>query len=188
MANILFEGCYYSGYQFFTNESNWTGATSAVTSVFSFQSDTTVPDGCYTIVSAFTSGFTSVSFIPDGVYTLQANCSASACNPSAFCSNEICIQINNDIYSGYSGNYEVAGVFNNYPYWSGSTNGKIFYEGSRWCLSNSLSGNCYFFGSEPTNSTCPDLSETIYYTGTCLPTPTTTNPCTFVDEMFSFIN
>jgi hypothetical protein len=76
MANILLQSCCYPGLQYYTDESNWTGATSAVTTVFSVTYDSVVVNGCYTIVSAFTSGFTSTSIVPDGVYTQETGCGA----------------------------------------------------------------------------------------------------------------
>ena len=69
MANILLESCCYPGLQYYTDQTNWTAATSAVTSVFSITNDSTVLSGCYSIVSAFTSGFTSTSFIPNCIFT-----------------------------------------------------------------------------------------------------------------------
>ena len=183
MANILFEGCNYPAYQYTYTGVSW-AYTSSVGSVFSFSGDSVVPDGCYEIVSSYTTGFTTTQFISlSGVYTLQGNCNTSTCLSftGASCSNQICVDINNDTYSGYSGNYVVAGEHNGYPYWSGSTNGRIFYDNVKWCLSNSLTGTCYFFGSEPTNSYCPDLSDTINYTGSCITPSPTPDPCSSLD-------
>ena len=122
MADLRFEGCCYEGYQYVTDNVAWdaTGATTALTTTYHFSGDAVVPDGCYTIVSAFTTGFTATTFSTyDGVYTIQSDCSATLCATGNCCSNEICVNISFDTYSGLNGNYVVAGNYNNYPFWTG---------------------------------------------------------------------
>jgi hypothetical protein len=181
MANLLFEGCCYDGYQYFTDEASWiaTGGTATTGLTYHFSGDPAVPDGCYTIVSAFTSGFTSVSFTNlDGVYTTQTGCTDTLCLGTECCSNDVCVNISLSAYSGISGDYVVAGSYNTYPYWTGSTDpGYLFYNGTNWCLSDSLGGTCYFYGSNPTTNICPDLDESIYYNSPCVPVPTPVDPC-----------
>ena len=176
MPNLLFEGCCYDGYQFFTDEASWiaTGGTASTGLTYHFSGDAVVPDGCYTIVSAFTSGFTSVSFTQlDGLYTSQSGCTDSLCLTGDCCSNDVCINVSVSTYSAYSGNYVVAGSYNSYPYWTGATQpGFIGFNGTNWCLSDSLTGTCIFYGSNPTLSTCPDLDSSVYNTGICPPVPT----------------
>jgi hypothetical protein len=73
----------------------------------------------------------------------------------------------------YNGNYEVAGTYLGRPYFSGDgvTTAYIFYNGSYWCLSDSLGGPCYLQGAFPCNSPCPDISANFFNPGPC-PTPT----------------
>jgi len=73
------------------------------------------------------------------------------------------------------------GMYNGYPYYSGGDEpGYLFYDGTKWCLSDSLGGTCIFFGNTPCLSPCPDLDPTILSSGPCdpevsqTPTPTAT--------------
>ena len=96
MADLRFQGCCYDGYQYVTNDAAWvaTGGTATTGLTYHFSGDPVVPDGCYTIVSAFTSGFTATTFsIFNGVYTIQTNCSDTLCLTGDCCSNDICINI-----------------------------------------------------------------------------------------------
>ena len=174
MANILLESCCYPGLQYYTDQTNWTAATSAVTSVFSVTNDSTVLSGCYSIVSAFTSGFTSTSFIPNGVYTLQANCNTSICVNLGCCSNKYCVFINKEEYSGYTGTYTVSGEYNGYPFYTGGTQPGYIYKGTtKWCLGTAPGTDCFFFGQDPTSDVCPNLYTDLFYSGVCVtPTPT----------------
>jgi hypothetical protein len=73
----------------------------------------------------------------------------------------------------YNGNYVSGGTYNSRPYFvgDGTTTGYIFYNGSYWCLSDSLGGPCYLQGAFPCNSPCPDISANFFTVGPC-PTPT----------------
>jgi hypothetical protein len=76
MADLRFQGCCYDAYQYVTDDTAWvaTGGTATTGLTYHFSGDPVVPNGCYTIVSAFTSGFTATTFTNlDGTYTLQTD-------------------------------------------------------------------------------------------------------------------
>ena len=86
----------------------------------------------------------------------------------------------------YDGNYSTGGTYNSNLYYT-SSSGYIFYSSgeTRWCLSASLGGPCVQFGPYNSSSISPDLDDTVMYSGVCVTTTTTTNPC--VDFDFSAI-
>lgn len=98
--------------------------------------------------------------------------SSTAC-PETFC-----------IYNTgiYDGNYSTGGTYNSYTYYTGST-GYIFYSSgeTRWCLAANLGDPCVQFGPFGSTSTSPDLDNTVIYSGICVTTTTTTNPCLTFD-------
>ena len=85
----------------------------------------------------------------------------------------------------YDGNYLFAGTYNGYSYYSNLTisNGFIFYSSTedRWCLAGNLGDPCVQFGAYNSQSTSPDLDDTVMYPGVCITTTTTTNPCNTLD-------
>lgn len=91
------------------------------------------------------------------------------------CPTNLCIDTGLSAYTSYDGTYTTGGTYNGYPYWTGGTEiGYIFYDGTKWCLSDSLTGTCVFFGNEPCLSICPDLDPTIMTNEACPPDPTPT--------------
>lgn len=99
------------------------------------------------------------------------------------CLSEYCIS--NTSFPSYNDNFSSNGNYDEYPSWSGITNGYFIYfktETTQWCLSNTLGGNCLLSGKSPCTSECPDLYGTYFSTGICLtPTPTPTNNCSVLD-------
>jgi len=86
--------------------------------------------------------------------------------------------------SSYDGTFTLQGYYGGNPYYYttfaiGGDFGYIFYDGNKWCLSDSLGGPCIFYGKEPCYSSCPDIYE--LFAGGCSTTTTTTNPCDIVD-------
>ena len=85
----------------------------------------------------------------------------------------------------YDGNYLFTGTYNGYSYYSNLTisNGFIFYSSTedRWCLAGNLGDPCVQFGAYNSQSTSPDLDDTVMYPGVCITTTTTTNPCNTLD-------
>lgn len=96
-------------------------------------------------------------------------------SPSACAFTDFCFYTTLPSFSGYNGNYEVAGNYNSRLYYSGDgiTYAVIYYTGNYWCLSTSLGGTCLLRGSYPCNSQCPDISANDFEGGIC-PTPTPT--------------
>lgn len=95
--------------------------------------------------------------------------------PSACTFTDFCFYTTLPSFSGYNGNYDVAGTYNSRLYYSGDgiTSAVIYYTGNYWCLSNTLGGSCILRGSYPCNSLCPDISANDFEGGIC-PTPTPT--------------
>lgn len=87
----------------------------------------------------------------------------------------------------YDGTYFFTGTYNGYDYYSGGTGsvGFIYYDGTKWCLSDTLGGNCLLFGLEPCSNPCPDLGSALTpYVCDLAPTPTP-GPCdTFAFDSF----
>lgn len=102
---------------------------------------------------------------------------------TTFCDfDEYCLQTGLSGFTGYDGEYYSAGTYNDKYYYTGSTiPGYIFYDGDKWCLSDSLGGSCSLEGPSPSDSVCPDFNSAFFYTGVCITTTTTTNPCDIFD-------
>jgi|LakMenEpi03Aug12_release.lakeMendotaPanAssembly.Ray.scaffolds.fasta_scaffold168629_1 hypothetical protein len=98
--------------------------------------------------------------------------------PSVTPTGDYCI-INN----GYlNGDYDIDGVHDGYNYYGGPA-GFIFFSvaENRWCLAANLGDPCIQFGPYASTSTTPDLDDTVMYSGICVTTTTTTNPCAAFD-------
>ena len=82
----------------------------------------------------------------------------------------------------YDGNYSTGGTYNSHTYYTGNT-GFIFYSSgeTRWCLASNLGNPCVQFGPYASSSLYPDLDDTVMYSGICITTTTTTNPCLTID-------
>jgi len=96
-------------------------------------------------------------------------------NPTGCTISTYCLDTNYSGLSSYDGTYVTGGTYNGYYYYtlSGGT-GYIFYDGGKWCLSNSLGGSCLLSGKEPCNDECPDLCDDLFVSGSCTTTTTTT--------------
>ena len=99
------------------------------------------------------------------------------------CNTQFCLYTNFSGTSMYDGNYTSGGTHNGRPYWTGSTSGTVFYDGTKWCLGATLGGTCILAGKSPCFSNCPDLDNLFWSEGPCpTPTPTpTTNVCLTVN-------
>ena len=100
------------------------------------------------------------------------------------CSNFYCIS--NTGIPNVDDSYSLAGVYNSYDYWLGSTYGYYIYyvtgTSEYWCVSSSLGGSCILFGASPCISSCPDICDSYFSVGACVtPTPTPTVNCTVLD-------
>jgi hypothetical protein len=98
-------------------------------------------------------------------------------SPSACAFTEFCFSTTLPSFSGYNGNYDLAGTYNSRNYYSGDgfTSAVIYYTGDYWCLASGTTpgGICLLRGSYPCNSQCPDISANDFEGGIC-PTPTPT--------------
>lgn len=99
-----------------------------------------------------------------------------ACSISTYC-------VNTEL-EAYDGEFNYAGMYNGQDYFTGGSY-FIYYsssDGNLWCLSNSLGGSCLQFGPLGSTSTCPDLDESFFSSGSCpTVTTTTTSPCDAFD-------
>ena len=100
------------------------------------------------------------------------------CN-STYCISNTGVPLYNDSYEDTLTNY------NGVQYYTGQTNGLFIYYSSgdtQWCLSDTLGGTCFLSGKSPCSTTCPDLCDELFTTGSCpTPTPTPTNNCSSLD-------
>ena len=101
------------------------------------------------------------------------------CPSSIYCISNTGIPLYNDSYEDTLTNYNGA------QYYTGQTNGLFIYYSSgdtQWCLSDTLGGTCFLSGKSPCSTTCPDLCDELFTTGSCpTPTPTPTNNCSSLD-------
>jgi len=101
------------------------------------------------------------------------------CPSSIYCINNTGVPLYNDSYEDTLTNY------NGVQYYTGQTNGLFIYYSSgdtQWCLSDTLGGTCFLSGKSPCSTTCPDLCDELFTTGSCpTPTPTPTNNCSSLD-------
>jgi uncharacterized protein (TIGR02145 family) len=101
------------------------------------------------------------------------------CPSTIYCISNTGVPLYNDSYEDTLTNY------NGVQYYTGQTNGLFIYYSSgdtQWCLSDSLGGTCYLSGKSPCSTTCPDLCDELFTTGSCpTPTPTPTNNCSSLD-------
>jgi hypothetical protein len=105
-------------------------------------------------------------------------------SPSACAFTDFCFYTTLPSFSGYNGNYEVAGTYNSRLYYSGDglTSAVIYHTGDYWCLASGSTpgGSCLLRGSYPCNSQCPDISANDFSGGVCpTPTPTAIDCSTF---------
>lgn len=101
------------------------------------------------------------------------------CPSTIYCISNTGVPLYNDSYEDTLTNY------NGVQYYTGQTNGLFIYYSSgdtQWCLSDTLGGTCYLSGKSPCSTTCPDLCDELFTTGSCpTPTPTPTNNCSSLD-------
>jgi hypothetical protein len=103
-------------------------------------------------------------------------------SPSACTYSDFCLYTTLPAFSGYNGNYSLAGTYNSKNYYSGdgATYAVIYYTSEYWCLSTTLGGSCLLRGAYPCRSQCPDISATDFTGGICpTPTPTPVDCSTF---------
>lgn len=101
---------------------------------------------------------------------------------TVLCDENYCLDSGILSLSTYDGTYYSAGTYNSFLYFTGGTEpGYIFFNNTSWCLSDSLGGTCLLSGPIPYTSNCPDFDDTLFYSGVCITTTTTTNPCATFD-------
>jgi hypothetical protein len=117
--------------------------------------------------------------------TLEIDCDDCKTNNSIVCESypcdNTCYYLDTGGLTNYDGQYCLVNqTYNSYDYFVGgdTTTRYLFYDGTKWCLSNTLGGSCLLFGNENCNTNCPDLCEELYV---YVCTTTTTNACNIID-------
>lgn len=101
-----------------------------------------------------------------------------------------CVSTQYGVLGSNVGNYSIANVlYDGYVYYTGETSGFIYFNTNnyKWCLSNSLGGDCILFGKSPCyTESYPDLYDGIVFSGAC-PTPTPSPvSCDVIDFLAHF--
>ena len=81
----------------------------------------------------------------------------------------------------YDGTFYHVGTYLSHDYYVGNgiSTGYLFFDGIKWCLSDTLGGDCILFGRIPCATECPDINGLT--PGPCATTTTTTNPCDIIN-------
>jgi hypothetical protein len=100
------------------------------------------------------------------------------------CYDEFCINNLQGVFSGYNGTYSLVPMSElyNLPYYenTGGT-GYVYFQINKWCLSDSPGGDCVIQGANNPFDPCPSFNESVFYSGECITTTTTTDPCNVID-------
>lgn len=75
------------------------------------------------------------------------------------------------------------GYYNCFKYFEGggTSYGVIYFDGSKWCLSNDLGGQCLLSGTIPCYSECPNFDSDIFTEGICPSGTTPSVDCNVLD-------
>lgn len=105
------------------------------------------------------------------------------------CYDEFCINNLEGIFSIYNGSYSLitSSELYNLPYYenTGGT-GYVYFQINKWCLSDTPGGSCIIQGGNNPLNPCPSFHESVFYSGECLTTTTTTDPCNVIDFVAIF--
>jgi len=105
------------------------------------------------------------------VGNLYSSNSISFIGPYSVCPS-FCISSVNDVVKTFNGNYKSGGTFNSNIYYTGDTQGVVYFNGVEWCLSGELNGDCVIKSASPCDLVRPKFNSRLSYTGYCVtPTP-----------------
>ena len=95
---------------------------------------------------------THSSFTINGTCSVDDDC--CRCPNDSYCLNTGGVTI-------YDGNYLYGGKYNDRDYFVGgnTVTGYIFFDDTKWCLSDTLGGDCILFGRTNCNDFCPDICD-----------------------------
>lgn len=100
------------------------------------------------------------------------------------CYEDFCISNLEGPLSVYNGTYNlITGTeLYNLPYYenTGGT-GYVYFKVNKWCLSDTPGGSCIIQGQNNPLDPCPAFHESFFYSGICITTTTTTDPCNVID-------
>ena len=120
---------------------------------------------------------THSSFTINGTCSVDDDC--CRCPNDTYCLNTGGVTI-------YDGNYLYGGKYNDRDYFVGgnTVTGYIFFDDTKWCLSDTLGGDCILFGRTNCNDFCPDICDDELIPGQCQVRPT---PTPGICDDFDFI-
>ncbi len=100
------------------------------------------------------------------------------------CYDDFCISNLEGSLSVYNGTYNLVtgSELYNLPYYenTGGT-GYVYFQVNKWCLSDTPGGSCIIQGQNNPLDPCPSFHESFFYSGICITTTTTTDPCNVID-------
>lgn len=106
------------------------------------------------------------------VGNLYSSNGVSFIGPYTVCPS-FCISSVNNVVKNFNGNYKSGGTFNSNIYYTGDTQGVVYFNGVEWCLSDELEGECIIKSASPCDLGSPKFNSRLSYTGYCVtPTPT----------------
>jgi len=100
------------------------------------------------------------------------------------CYDEFCILNLEGSFSVYNGTYNLVtgSELYNLPYYENTGGvGYVYFQINKWCLSNTPGGSCVIQGQNNPLDPCPSFHESVFYSGECITTTTTTDPCNVID-------
>ncbi len=122
-----------------------------------------------------------LSYYSDGIDVYDIDGSGTIIGSSGCtCPQFFCVE--ND--TNYDDTYQLAGIYDGESYFTGQTTGYFMFYSTgetRWCLAQNLGDPCDQFGPFGSTSDCPDFDDTVAYTGICVTTTTTVDPCATFD-------
>lgn len=99
-------------------------------------------------------------------------------NPCVCEISDFCFDTTFSALTGFNGSYSAVCCYSGNSYYEkDGGGGYVFFDGDKWCLSDTLGGTCYLHGNSPCISVCPDICDEFFIEGSCSTTTTTTNPC-----------
>lgn len=100
------------------------------------------------------------------------------------CYDEFCIDNLEGETSVFNGTYSlvVSSELYNLPYYENTVgSGFVYFQINKWCLSNTPGGDCIIQGPNNPLDPCPSFHQSLFYSGECITTTTTTDPCNIID-------
>jgi len=131
--------------------------------------------GCAEVISATPTSniFSAITLTP------FVDCDSCISGNPCICEiTDFCFDTTFSALTGFNGSYSSVCCYSGNSYYEkDGGGGYVFFDGIKWCLSDTLGGTCYLHGNSPCISLCPDICDDYLLIGSCSTTTTTTNPC-----------